>query len=159
MGIAEGKQCIVIIFAENMRHIGCIADNFHRSYQLLKLYGLCVVRQGAGQNIPAESKKQGANDSQAENETHEPYKNAIHRVLSLAARKIALHFGFYLIIISFLRDNPCVLYPFNRGAEAQAGLCEDHGNDRIKRGGGVGGEGVALIAISIFNICASHPAR
>ena len=102
MGIAEGKQCIVIIFAENMRHIGRIANNFHRGYQLLKLYGLCVVRQGSGQNIPSESKKQGANDSQAENETHEPYKNAIHRVLSLAAWQIALHFGFYFIYYQVL---------------------------------------------------------
>ena len=66
-----------------------------RGDELLKLHCFGVVRQGPRQDIPAESKKQGANGSQAENETHELYKNAIHRVLSLAARHIALHSGLY----------------------------------------------------------------
>ena len=59
--------------------------------------------------------------------------------------KLPCILDFILHTIRFLRDNPCVFCPFKRGAEAQAGLCEDNSNDRIKRGGGVGGEGVALI--------------
>mgnify|MGYP000265117620 CR=1 FL=1 len=35
-------------------------------------------------------KKNGANDNQAKNETHKPYKHAIHGVPSLADRRIAL---------------------------------------------------------------------
>ena len=60
MGIAQGKQRVVIIFAENMRHIGRIAHNLDRGNQLLELHGLAVFRQGSRQHIPAESKKQGA---------------------------------------------------------------------------------------------------
>ena len=80
-----------------MRHIGRIAHNLDRGNQLLELHGLAVFRQGSRQHIPAENKKQGAQDSQAENETHEPYKYAIHRVLSLAVRRIALHFGLNIV--------------------------------------------------------------